>query len=155
VTLRDRMILTFMTFFAYGTLERFPRLRLGVLESGAGWIGSLLERMDTVFEHSTGMLAGTMPVALKNKPSEYFRRQCFISCDPDERSVIPQIEQIGHRNFIWASDYPHGDHPSTYASDVVGLVETLGEEARTAVLGRNVVDIYGLAPLSRPSSDAR
>ena len=38
----------FTSFFAHATLDRFPRLRLGVLESGAGWIGSLLDRMESI-----------------------------------------------------------------------------------------------------------
>jgi predicted TIM-barrel fold metal-dependent hydrolase len=148
VTIRDRMTMAFLTFFAYGTMERFPGLRLGILESGGGWIGSLLERMDVVYEHSTGAVEGTLALPLSEPPSSYFRRQCFISCDPDERSAARIIEDVGVHSFIWASDYPHGDHPSTYAIDVSGLVAHLDPAGKAAVLGQNVVDIYDLGPLA-------
>src|SRR4029453_10027762 len=42
VTLRQGVQQAFLTFLDYGTLERFPRLRLGVLESGMGWLGPVL-----------------------------------------------------------------------------------------------------------------
>ena len=45
VVAREGVQQAFATFFAYSTLERFPGLRLGVLESGAGWIGSFLDRL--------------------------------------------------------------------------------------------------------------
>src|SRR5260221_88156 len=50
VTLRQGVQQALLTFFDYGTLERFPDLRLGVLESGMGWLGPFLDRCDAVFE---------------------------------------------------------------------------------------------------------
>ena len=130
----------FLTYFAFGTLERFPRLKLGVLEAGAGWIGSFLARMDAVFETSTGR-----GVPLSMKPSKYFKRQCFISADPDETAAPLIVEHVGADRFMWASDYPHPDHPPTWVPDLVRFVEPLGEEARRLVLGDNVESIYRLS----------
>ena len=39
-----------ISFFSLGTLERFPTLRLGVLEAGSGWIGAMLDRLDAFSE---------------------------------------------------------------------------------------------------------
>lgn len=62
----------FTTLFQYGVFDRFPRLKVIVLEIGAGWVGSWIERMDAAFESPiTGK-----DVPLKHKPSEYFQRQC-------------------------------------------------------------------------------
>ena len=47
---REGVQQAFVSFFAYGTLDRFPGLRLGVLESGAGWIGSFLDRLDALID---------------------------------------------------------------------------------------------------------
>src|SRR5256885_7424774 len=49
----------------------------------------------------------------RSKPSFYFRRQCWISCDPDERSLVGVIPLVGERRFFWASDFPHPDRKST------------------------------------------
>ena len=96
--------------------------------------------MDAVFERSTG--AG---VPLSMEPSEYFKRQCFISADPDETAAPLIVEHVGADRFMWASDYPHPDHPHTWVPDLVRFVEPLGEEARRLVLGDNVESIYRLS----------
>ena len=43
----------FATLFQLGVFERFPRLRVVVLESQAGWIGSFLDRADAIFTDTT------------------------------------------------------------------------------------------------------
>jgi predicted TIM-barrel fold metal-dependent hydrolase len=139
VLVRQGVQQAFLSFFALGTLERFPRIRLGVLESGSGWIGSFLDRMDAVYETNLGrFLSLTMP------PSEYFRRQCFISGDPDETTAPLIMEHVGAESFMWATDYPHPDHPSTWVHALTRLVEPLPPEVRTNVLGANVNRIYGV-----------
>jgi predicted TIM-barrel fold metal-dependent hydrolase len=81
---------------------------------------------------------------LKRMPSEYFRAQCFISGDPDERAASYIIDHVGADCFLWATDYPHPDHPGTWAPALERLVAPLGPETRTKVLGQNVARIYGL-----------
>ena len=95
----------FVSLFNYGMFERFPKAKAVVLESQAGWIGNLLDRMDAVWE---GPLQAS--TALKHPPRFYFDRQCWISCDPDERAVAHIIESVGADKFFWASDFPHPDH---------------------------------------------
>lgn len=137
--LRQGMQQAFLSFFALGTLERFPSLRLGVLESGSGWIGAFLDRMDAVAETISGKGA-----RLGTAPSELFRRQCFISGDPDETAAPLVIDHVGADNFLWATDYPHPDHPGTWARALERFVKPLGEPTRGKVLGGNVRRIYGL-----------
>jgi predicted TIM-barrel fold metal-dependent hydrolase len=48
VMLRQGVQQALLSFIALGTLDRIPALRLGVLESGSGWIGSFLDRADAV-----------------------------------------------------------------------------------------------------------
>ena len=127
----------FTSLFQFGIFDLFPELRVVVLESGAGWIGYWLDRMDAVFESPIGR-----SVALKEKPSTYFRRQCWISGDPDETSLAPIIPVVGEDRFFWASDFPHPDHPPDYIENLMRLVATLPPAAREGVLGRNVLDAY-------------
>ena len=139
VMLRQGVQQAFLSFIALGTLDRFPTLRLGVLESGAGWIGSFLDRADAVGETGQGLAVG-----LGRRPSDYFRRQCFISADPDETAAPFIIEHVGAECFIWATDFPHPDHPGTWARALERFVAPLSAETRARVLGRNVARIYGL-----------
>ena len=46
----------FTALFQYGLFERFPRVKVVVLESGAGWAGYLLNRMDAVYEQPAGRI---------------------------------------------------------------------------------------------------
>ena len=130
----------FSSFFAYSTLERFPGLRLGVLESGAGWIGSFLDRMDAL----VGETIFKRFVSLSLAPSEYFRRQCFISCDPDETAAPLVVDHVGAECFLWATDYPHPDHPADWQRSLQRMVEPLSAETTAKVAGDNAIRLYGV-----------
>jgi predicted TIM-barrel fold metal-dependent hydrolase len=130
----------FATLFQYGVFDRFPRLRAVVLESGAGWIGYWLDRGDAIYRRT--QLGST--VQLKEKPSYYFKRQCYISADPDERSIAAMTRLVGEDRFFWASDYPHPDHPGDYLTELRGMVEEMAAPARRGVLGENVARAYRL-----------
>jgi predicted TIM-barrel fold metal-dependent hydrolase len=125
-----------ISFFSLGTLEQFPTLRLGVLEAGSGWIGAMLDRLDA-FSASLNI----------KRPSaaELFRRQCFISGDPDETTAPHIIEHVGADCFMWATDYPHPDHPHTWVDDLTRYAQQLSDEVRPKVLGENVKRIYNLS----------
>jgi len=134
-----------ISFFSLGTLERFPELRLGVLEAGSGWIGAMLDRLDA-FSESLNI----------KRPSatELFRRQCFISGDPDETAAPHVIEHVGADCFMWATDYPHPDHPHTWVDDLQRYAEQLPPETRAKVLGENVKRIYRLDEVARTAAGA-
>src|SRR5256712_8954337 len=104
--------------------------------------------MDAVYASPLGR-----GVPLKEKPNFYFQRQCWISCDPDERSLVGVIPLVGERRFLWASDYPHPDHPPEYVKELAELVELLPSTARWPLLGDSVREAYGLPP--RPQAGAR
>ena len=141
VTAGDAVRHAFTSLFQYGVFGRFPGLKVIVLESGAGWIGYWLDRMDTMY----GTIQGA-PVRelLPELPSHYFRTQCWISGDPDEKSLAAVIPTVGGDRFFWASDFPHPDHPPDYVPEVERLVEALPESARAPLLGKNVLDAYDL-----------
>ena len=89
-----------------GVCERFPELKLIFLEANGGWLVPWLERLD----HHTKKFPWDVPW-LKMLPSEYFRRQCWISFDPDEAMLATTALSplVGAERIIWASDYPHPD----------------------------------------------
>ena len=130
----------FTTLFDHGVFDRFPRLKIAVLESGAGWIGYWLDRLDAVYEAT--FIGGRVP--LREKPSFYFQRQCWISCDPDERTIPALMNLVGADRFVWASDYPHPDHTGDYLKRLEELAARLAEPARERLLGANAREAYGL-----------
>ncbi len=125
-----------------GVLERFPRLKIIFLEANGGWIVPWLERLD----HHHEIFPWDVP-QLKMTPSAYFRRQCWISFDPDETTLRFTAESrlVGADRIIWASDYPHPD------AKIPGVVQELREAMaglpepeQQRILGLNAVDLYGL-----------
>ncbi len=129
----------FSTFFLHATFDRFPRLKLVVLESGAGWLAYWLDRMDAF---ARGSLRVTLP--LRELPSTYVRRQCWISADPDEQTLPPVIACVGDDRFLWATDYPHADHGADYMAELRELGERLPPTSRRRLLGENAARLYRL-----------
>jgi len=125
-----------------GVLERFPRLRCIFLEANGGWIVPILERLDHHYE----IFRWEVP-QLTMKPSEYFKRQCWISFDPDESTLKLTAESplVGADRIIWASDYPH---PDAKIPGVVGelreQMKGLPDASQRRIFGLNAVDLYGL-----------
>jgi len=123
----------------YGTLERFPKLKLVILEVGAGWISYWLDRMDAVYDSVLGR-----DVPLKEKPSFYFNRNCWISADPDEHSLPAMAQLLGADKFFWASDFPHPYHIGNYLEELEELADKLSDSARSKILRDNVLCVYNI-----------
>ena len=105
---------------AGGVCERFPDAKFIFLEANGGWLVPWLERLD---HHCRRSSSGTCR-GLKMLPSEYFRRQCWISFDPDESMLgvhRAARRSCGADRIIWASDYPHPD------AKFPGVTEELAE----------------------------
>ena len=141
VTAADGVRHQFTTLFDYGVFDSFPRLKVIVLESGGGWIGYWLDRIDAVYGHT----AIGRRVPLQDKPSDYFRERVWVSCDPDERSIVPLAERFGDR-FLWASDFPHADHTPDYIPDLEELAGEFPEGRRSAFLGDECRRLFGIDP---------
>jgi predicted TIM-barrel fold metal-dependent hydrolase len=128
----------FTQMLSAGMFERYPRLRCVVLEAGSNWIAAWLDRLD----HKYRVLAHQTPIRMP--PSEYFRRQCLISADPDESVTAQMVEHLGADYFVWASDYPHIDASFGVVRELRERLAPLPEEARRKVLGLNARRFYRL-----------
>jgi len=123
-----------------GVLERHPALKIVVLEAGGGWLAHWFDR----FDHFANVYSWMAP-DLHLKPSEYFKRQCWVSFDPDETTLPLLAPVIGEDRIVWASDYPHLD--ATFPGVVDELEEhllKLPASAQDKVRGANAASLYGL-----------
>ena len=128
-----------------GVLERFPELKVAILECGGGWIAHWMDRLDEFLE-SYGWATGGLSLT----PREYFQRQCWISFDPGEITSKVLAPIVGGDRFVWASDFPHSD------AKYPGVVDELRESSvgmdphdRTALFGTNALAMYGLSAAGR------
>ena len=122
-----------------GVLERYPNLKVGFLEAGCGWLPYWLWRMDEEYEN----LAWEVKDNVKMKPSEYFRRQCFISIEPSEPYLPQIIDFIGSDHLIFGSDYPHIDSDADIIEKIIGLAE-ISPQTIQKILWDNPMRFYGL-----------
>jgi len=129
-----------------GVLERHPKLRFAFLESGAAWLPYWLARLDGHVE-----TWGELMPAVRMKPSEYFKRQCFISTDPEEPSVDAVLAEVGADHVVWASDYPHPDaHFPGAVAESLRTTAHVSDEDRDKIFARTAARLYGLTlPRSR------
>jgi predicted TIM-barrel fold metal-dependent hydrolase len=136
------MMSTIAFMIGGGVLQRFPDLRVVFLEANGGWIVPWLERLDHHF-HEFGF---DVPW-LDEEPSSYFRRQCWISFDPDESTLAFTANSplVGADRIVWASDYPHPDakYPGT-TRELDEAMETLGDDQRELIAGDNTAMLYAL-----------
>lgn len=124
-----------------GVLERHPKLRVAFLEAGCGWLPYWLWRLDEL-EYKN--LSWEVKDNVKMKPSEYFRRQCFVAVEPDEPYFPELVNFIGEDNILFGTDYPHMDHGPSIMDDVVRLRKTLPSRVLQKILWDNALRFYGL-----------
>jgi uncharacterized protein len=126
-------------FIFGGVLDRFPKLRLGVLEANVGWALFFLPRMD---DHSHGRRQ-ILGHSLRLKPSEYVRRQCVLSADPDEPGLAQVVDFLGEDALIWNTDYPHPDAPDPDKVLPWFEAQPISREQKQKILWDNSVRLYG------------
>jgi predicted TIM-barrel fold metal-dependent hydrolase len=118
----------------HGLFDRFPGLRVALIENGAGWVPEFLHRLDHTWR--------TMPQAFSEKPSETFKRHIwmhpFHEEDPKELIAL-----LGADHIIFGSDFPHVEglaDPLSYLDELEGLPQEEIEQ----IMGTNMLDLIGV-----------
>lgn len=148
-----------------GVLERHPNLRFAFLESGCGWLPFFLWKLDEELWNwrqpghdrswgelnfntlrTVGYAADVSVDDLERNvtmaPSDYFRRQCWIATE-DEPYIHHVADYLGADRIIFASDYPHSDHPPAFVPGFVDLDATIGPGLMGKILWDNPNAFYG------------
>ena len=124
-----------------GVFERFPKLKVVLIEGGFAWAPALCWRMD---KHWERMREETPHV--KRPPSEYVREHVWFTTQPIEEPDDPQhlaevIDWLGWDRLMFSTDYPHWDF-----DDPQHAFKFKMTEAQKAMVFRdNAKALYGLA----------
>jgi len=131
---------TLATMIFDGVLERFPRLKIGVIEQGAIWLPSWMRQMESAFEafhrHEERLQA------LSLRPSEYVERQIRVTPYPTE-DVGWITQQVGPEICLFSTDYPHvegGRRPYERFERSLGDAD---ERVRRRFYADNFIDLMG------------
>jgi predicted TIM-barrel fold metal-dependent hydrolase len=121
-----------------GIFDLFPRLRVGIFESGAGWLPWLVERMDVAYRPSSGMTPN-----LSRKPSEVIAEgRLFCSIEPDEEHLDYAVEALGEDIWLFSTDYPHQGSPWPDGVPMVVDRKGLSGSAKIKMLGANALRMF-------------
>ncbi len=124
-----------------GRLDRHPGLKIGLIESGMGWVPFAIEALEHQFDE---MLAGKRD-GLSRRPWQYFRDHFFCTFWFEKVGPKLLLETIGVDNVLFETDFPHPT--SLYPGVQAHLVDTLGgysREVQTKVLQSNATKLYNL-----------
>ena len=123
-----------------GVFERFPKLKVVLVESGLGWIPFFIERLDTMKRRHGWDQYGM----LKELPSLYWHRNMMATFEEDTFGVS-QRHHLGVENLMWATDYPHPDSTWPESQKVLDthFSDVPADEARL-MIGANAARVYGL-----------
>jgi len=131
---------TLATMIFDGILDRFPRLKVGVIEQGAVWLPSWMRQLEAAVEAFAKGEERLRKLALR--PSEYVRRQIRVTPYPTE-PVGWIIEQSGPEVCLFSSDWPHvegGRNPIRRFENSLG---DASEDVRQRFYCDNFVDLMG------------
>ena len=124
-----------------GVFERFPTLRVVLIEGGIAWVAPLMWRLDRAWR----LLRSQAP-RLARLPSEVIREHLWLTTQPiDEppraRDFLTMLEQMGmNERIMFATDYPHWDFDSPERA----LPSGLSDPVRRAIMGANAHALYRL-----------
>jgi predicted TIM-barrel fold metal-dependent hydrolase len=137
----------FVDLFAWGILERHPRLKMVMAEAGTGWLPWLVQELD--YRHwrlweAKDFWADKGGTALETKPSELFKRQIWATFQEDY-AAMALIPFFGEGHLLWASDYPHPDGVWPHSREAVERqMKDLSPEMRQKLAHDNAAKLYGL-----------
>jgi predicted TIM-barrel fold metal-dependent hydrolase len=132
---------TLANWMVSGLLDRHPKLKIGLIESGVGWVPFALEMLEHQFDETLPKRAAKM----ERRPWEYFRQNFWVTYWFETLAPQKFLDVLGVDRVLFETDYPHPT--SLYPGVQQHLVETLGGHdyaVRKRVLQSNAVELYNL-----------
>ncbi|MFM5908298.1 MAG: amidohydrolase family protein [Novosphingobium sp.] len=133
---------TMSNFMVSGLLDKYPNLKIGLIESGAGWVPFWLEGM----EHQLDEYRTLVNRKLQKRPKEYFAQNFWVSFWFETVALTKLLDEIGDDRLLFETDYPHPT--SLYPGVQDKLVSVLGDkpyDVRKRVLQDNAFGLYNLS----------
>ena len=126
-------------FIGGGVFDRYPKLRMGVLECGFGWLPFWAKRMD----EQAIYVGGTAP--LKLRPSDYMKSGrffCSIEHHEGEDMFADVTRFLGDDVLMYASDYPHSECQFPDSVDNILAWSSLGADRQRKLLWDNATRFF-------------
>ncbi len=124
-----------------GLLDKYEKLKIGLIEAGMGWVPFVLE----MYDHQFDEMLPNHAARLNKRPWEYFADNFWTTFWFEKLGPKTQLDIVGVDKVLFETDYPH---PTSLYPDVQSrLAEVLGDhpyEVRKKVLQDNASYLYNL-----------
>lgn len=123
----------------YGVLERYPELKVMVVEDEIGWLPFFAQQWDYYYRRF-----GPDSLPITQPPSFYMQRQVFATFFNDAVGGH-NLEWWGQDNCLWSNDYPHPN--STWPNSLEVIERDLGHlpaDIRAKLTWQNVARLYDI-----------
>ncbi len=131
---------TLATLIIDGALERFPRLKWGVIEQGASWLPSFMRYLDSAYEAFARHEERLQTLSLR--PSEYVRRQIRVTPYPTEDAGWI-MREAGSETLLFSSDFPHVEGGRNPIKRFEASLAACSEADRDRFYAGNMRDLMG------------
>jgi len=101
-------------FIFHGIFMRHPKLRLGMIESGVGWMAWFTEYVTRTWEKQRYWTESPLP----EDPAYYMEHNVWGSFIQDRTGILCR-DLPGGRNIMWSSDYPHSETTFPKSRDII------------------------------------
>lgn len=129
----------------YGAFDRYPKLKIELVECEIGWMPFMIQQMDYYYTRFSNVgQSQVQEFEISSLPSEIFNNH-FYATFMDDAVGAHMLKVWGERNCMWSSDYPHGNmtwpHSRAFVAKQIG---DLDAETQKRLTSQNVIELYGL-----------
>jgi aminocarboxymuconate-semialdehyde decarboxylase len=124
-----------------GVLDLFPKLRVGVLETGCGYLPYLMDRLNEVYDHEG------VNKLIRKRPHEYLD-QFWLSANvvAERETLVYVMKRYGAKRLMMAVDFPHGlGGAGESVVEVVSSNPAFTQDEKDRILGLNAAELFGFS----------
>ena len=124
-----------------GVFERYPNLKLAIVEFELSWVPYLLDSMDYTYverqEEAYYRFKGDA------RPSDFFHNNVYLSFQEDAVGIRLR-DIIGVDRLMWGSDYPHSESTFPRSREVLSeILEGVPVAEQASIVGGAAAGLYG------------
>jgi hypothetical protein len=142
----------FVFIMTSGLLGRFPKLRVGFIESGAQWVPYVINQIRRQYEPPTVIRGKRGPGQSSQRaidrdfyrdPADWFHQgRAFVTFEADE-DLPHLLQHLGEDGLMMSTDYPHGDMSADERFvDKIMLRQDISATVKEKLLGANAARFY-------------
>jgi predicted TIM-barrel fold metal-dependent hydrolase len=123
-----------------GVFERYPDLKLAIVEFELAWVPHLLSSMDYTYRERHEEALYRFKDGMR--PSDFFHRNVFLSFQEDAIGIRLR-DIIGVDNMMWGSDYPHSESTFPQSRQILSqILAGVPEDECARIVGGNTARLY-------------